>query len=67
MLEAAQRARAARGRPGHEGITPSQWVDTVVGGSSLGANLIASIIGAFMYFATLTEVPIVQGLMPSAK
>jgi len=53
------------GRPGHEGIIPSEWVDTVVGGNSLGANLIASIIGAFMYFATLTEVPIVQGLMGS--
>ncbi len=53
------------GRPGHEGIIPSEWVDAVVGGNSLGANLIASVIGAFMYFATLTEVPIVQGLMGS--
>jgi hypothetical protein len=53
------------GRPGHEGIIPSEWVDAVVGGNSLGANFIASMLGAFMYFATLTEVPIVQGLMGS--
>jgi len=53
------------GRPGHEGIIPSEWVEAVVGGNSLGANLVASIVGAFMYFATLTEVPIVQGLMGS--
>jgi hypothetical protein len=53
------------GRPGHEGIIPSEWVDAVVGGNSLGANFIASVLGAFMYFATLTEVPIVQGLMGS--
>ena len=53
------------GRPGHEGIIPSEWVETVVGGNSLGANLVASVVGAFMYFATLTEVPIVQGLMGS--
>jgi len=53
------------GRPGHEGLIPSEWVEAVVGGNSLGANLVASIVGAFMYFATLTEVPIVQGLMGS--
>jgi hypothetical protein len=53
------------GRPGHEGIVPSAWVEALVGGNSLGANLLASIVGAFMYFATLTEVPIVQGLMGS--
>ena len=51
------------GRPGHEGIIPSQWVSSLVGGNSLGANLFASIAGAFMYFATLTEVPILQGLL----
>jgi hypothetical protein len=34
-----------------------------VGGNSLGANLFASVAGAFMYFATLTEVPILQGLI----
>jgi uncharacterized membrane protein YraQ (UPF0718 family) len=53
------------GRPGHDGIIPSEWVEAIVGGNSLGANLVASTIGAFMYFATLTEVPIAQGLMGS--
>jgi hypothetical protein len=51
------------GRPGHEGIIPSEWVSRSVGGNSLGANLFASVAGAFMYFATLTEVPILQGLI----
>ena len=51
------------GRVGHEGIIPSRWVSSLVGGNSLGANFFASIVGAFMYFATLTEVPILQGLM----
>ncbi|MCJ7630126.1 MAG: permease, partial [Longimicrobiales bacterium] len=53
------------GRPGHEGLIPSEWVAGAVGGNSLGANLFASVAGAFMYFATLTEVPILQGLMGS--
>lgn len=53
------------GRPGHEGIIPSQWVARWVGGNSLGANLFASVTGALMYFATLTEVPILQGLLGS--
>jgi len=35
----------------------------LVGGNSLAANFFASISGAFMYFATLTEVPILQGLL----
>ena len=51
------------GRPGHEGLIPSEWVSHAVGGNSIGANLFASVAGAFMYFATLTEVPILQGLM----
>jgi uncharacterized protein len=51
------------GRVGHEGIIPSNWVSTAVGGNSVLANFFASIAGAFMYFATLTEVPILQGLM----
>jgi len=51
------------GRPGHEGLIPSTWVVSLVGGNSLLANLFASVFGAFMYFATLTEVPILQGLM----
>jgi uncharacterized protein len=51
------------GRVGHEGIIPSKWISSLVGGNSIGANFFASIVGAFMYFATLTEVPILQGLM----
>jgi uncharacterized protein len=53
------------GRPGKEGIIPSEWVTQAVGGNSLRANLLASVVGAFMYFATLTEVPILQGLLGS--
>jgi hypothetical protein len=53
------------GRPGHEGLIPSDWVARAVGGNSFGANLFASVAGAFMYFATLTEVPILQGLLGS--
>jgi uncharacterized membrane protein YraQ (UPF0718 family) len=53
------------GRPGHEGLIPSSWVSGAVGGNSLGANLFASVAGAFMYFATLTEIPILQGLIGS--
>ena len=49
--------------PGHEGVIPARWVNVAVGGNSLWANLFASLFGAIMYFSTLTEVPIVQGLM----
>jgi uncharacterized membrane protein YraQ (UPF0718 family) len=51
------------GRPGHEGLIPSGWVATAVGGNGLAATLFAAVAGALMYFATLTEVPIVQGLI----
>ena len=51
------------GRPGHEGLIPSEWVSSAVGGNSVLSNLFASVAGAFMYFATLTEVPILQGLI----
>ncbi len=51
------------GRPGEEGLIPSHWVAGAVGGNSVWANLFASVAGAFMYFATLTEVPILQGLL----
>ena len=51
------------GRPGHEGFIPSWIIEKAVGGNSLLANFFASIVGAFMYFATLTEVPILQGLI----
>ncbi len=53
------------GRPGHEALIPSEWVSRSVGGNSFLANLFASLVGAFMYFATLTEVPILQGLLGS--
>jgi uncharacterized membrane protein YraQ (UPF0718 family) len=56
-------AGALLGRPGHEGLIPSAWVQRAVGGNSLLSNLFASVAGAFMYFATLTEVPILQGLI----
>ncbi len=51
------------GRPDHEGLIPSSWVAGSVGENTLSANLFASVVGAFMYFATLTEVPILQGLI----
>jgi len=51
------------GRPGHQALIPERYIHALVGGNSLGANLFASVAGAFMYFATLTEVPILQGLM----
>ncbi len=51
------------GRPGHEALIPSAWVAGIVGGNSLFANFFAAIVAAFMYFATLTEVPILQGLI----
>lgn len=53
------------GRVGHEGVIPSRFVSALVGGNSLWANFFAAIVGAFMYFATLTEVPILQGLIGS--
>ncbi|MBN1470174.1 MAG: permease [Syntrophaceae bacterium] len=53
------------GRPGHPALIPEQYIQTLVGGNSLWANFFASIVGALMYFATLTEVPILQGLLGS--
>ena len=52
------------GRPGRDaGLLPSAWVASWVGGNGLAANLLAAVAGAFMYFATLTEVPILQTLL----
>jgi uncharacterized membrane protein YraQ (UPF0718 family) len=51
------------GRPENEGLIPSAWVEGAVGGNGFAATLFASIAGALMYFATLTEVPILQGLI----
>ena len=45
------------------GVIPNEWISSLVGGNSVFSNFFASIVGAFMYFATLTEVPIVQGLL----
>ena len=53
------------GRPGHQALIPEEWVVNLVGGNSLRSNLFASVSGALMYFATLTEVPILQGLIGS--
>jgi uncharacterized membrane protein YraQ (UPF0718 family) len=50
---------------GDRGLIPSSWVEAMVGGNSLGANAFASVAGALMYFATLTEVPILEGLINS--
>jgi uncharacterized membrane protein YraQ (UPF0718 family) len=50
------------GRVGREGVIPSEWIADWLGGNTLGANLFAGVAGALMYFATLTEVPIIQGL-----
>ena len=51
------------GRPGHPALIPEHYIQSLVGGNSLWANLFASVSGALMYFATLTEVPILQGLI----
>ncbi|MBN2724287.1 MAG: permease [Deltaproteobacteria bacterium] len=53
----------ALGTPGHEGIIPSAWVEKALGGNGIISTFTASLAGALMYFATLTEVPIIQGLM----
>ncbi len=50
---------------GGSGIIPNEWISNLVGGNSLFSNFFASIVGAFMYFATLTEIPILQGLIDS--
>ena len=47
------------------GIIPNEWIVWLVGGNSIFSNFFASVVGAFMYFATLTEVPILQGLIAS--
>lgn len=51
------------GPGGGHGLIPAAWVSSMVGGNSLAANSFASVAGAFMYFATLTEVPILEGLL----
>ena len=51
------------GRPGHQALIPNEWIVNLVGGNSLWSNFFASFSGALMYFATLTEIPILQGLI----
>lgn len=51
------------GRPGQEAFVPEAWISGLLGGNTILANLFASVAGALMYFATLTEVPILQGLI----
>ncbi len=51
------------GRPGHSALIPSEWIVSIVGNNSIRSNILAAISGALTYFATLTEVPILQGLM----
>jgi len=51
------------GRPGSEGLIPKIWIENLVGGNSLWSNLFATVVGDLMYFATLTEIPILQGLL----
>lgn len=63
LLSGVLAAGLLLGRPGHEGLIPSDWIAGLVGGNSLGANFFAAVSGAFMYFATLTEVPILEGLL----
>jgi len=56
---------AMLGRPGHEGLIPSAWVAGLVGDNSILSNLVAAMASGLMYFCTMTEIPIVQGLMGS--
>jgi uncharacterized membrane protein YraQ (UPF0718 family) len=59
-------AGALMGSPDSDsGLIPSRYISSIVGGNSIFANAFAAVVGAFMYFATLTEVPILQGLMGS--
>ena len=53
------------GRPGNPALIPEHFVAELVGGNSIWANLFAALASALMYFATLTEVPILQGLIGS--
>ncbi len=53
------------GRPGEQALIPARWVQAAVGGNSWASCAVASVAGALMYFATLTEVPILQGLLGS--
>ena len=53
------------GRPGTKVSSPRAGSPPPWAATSLWANLFAAVSGAFMYFATLTEVPILEGLLGS--
>ncbi|MDD5469737.1 MAG: permease [Candidatus Peribacteraceae bacterium] len=44
-------------------LIPDAWITRIVGQNSLSGNMVASVFGAFMYFSTLTEIPILQALI----
>lgn len=44
-------------------ILPPAWVERWLGGTSLRASFLATLIGAISYFATMTEAPFVHRLM----
>ncbi len=46
-----------------EPLLPREVITDIVGGNTVVGNLVASVFGAFMYFSTLTEIPILQALM----
>jgi uncharacterized membrane protein YraQ (UPF0718 family) len=54
---------AMLGRPGHDGLIPSAWIATLVGDNSVLSSFVAAVASGLMYFCTMTEIPIVQGLM----
>jgi uncharacterized membrane protein YraQ (UPF0718 family) len=51
------------GRPEHEALIPAEWIAGLLGGNSVFTNFFAAFAGSLMYFATLTEIPILQGLI----
>jgi len=64
LLAGVMAAGFLMGRPREDtGIIPAKYIAVLVGGNSLAANFLASLVGALMYFATLTEIPILQGLL----
>ncbi len=44
-------------------LLPQELIEGIVGQNTIIANLVASVFGAFMYFSTLTEIPILQALI----
>ena len=45
------------------GLIPEKFVAPWVGGNSFASNFVAAFVGMIWYFATLTEIPIVEMLM----